>query len=124
MIGKDAASRPRRRIICGVHSSSILARSVWKGAASAPCMMRGPGCAAGESGPSGGGGISALINWCPNPTTAHVTPDHPAGQPRRERLIDHAAIGVKTRLAARHEFLEPHVLRNASALGLQHAHDL
>ena len=31
---------------------------------------------------------------------------------------------VKIRLAARHEFLEPHVLRNASALGLQHAHDL
>ena len=25
-------------------------------------MMRGPGCAEGESGPSGGGGISALMS--------------------------------------------------------------
>jgi transposase len=39
-------------------------------AALAPCMMRGPGCAAGESGPSGGGGMSALISWCPKPTTS------------------------------------------------------
>ena len=59
-------------------------------------MMRGPGCAASESGPSGGGAISALMNWCPKPTTlsaAHVAADHSVRQPRLERLVDDAASG-------------------------------
>jgi hypothetical protein len=38
-------------------------------------MMRGPGCASGESGPSGGGGINALMSWCPKPATQTVPPD-------------------------------------------------
>ena len=75
-------------------------------AALAPCMMRGPGCAAGESGPSGGGGMSALISWCPKANDlagAHIAADHALRQVRLKRLIDDAPARREIRLAPRHE---------------------
>src|ERR1700756_3150547 len=99
MIGSDARSMSSTSIICGTHSVSILMRRLRNWRASGPCMIRGPGWASGESGPSGGGGISALMYWWPkpvlvaetgNPIAGHVAADHPIGQAHLIRLIDDA----------------------------------
>src|SRR3954452_7208018 len=66
-MGSSSLPMPSVSIMRGVHSPSINARRRWNCGAEAGCMMRGPGCAAGESGPSGGGSISALMYWWPNP---------------------------------------------------------
>lgn len=75
-------------IICGVHLSSIIRRSPWKGGESGPCMIRGPVVPQASPGRPRG----ALISWCPKPATlaAHVAADHPIGQARLKRLIDDA----------------------------------
>ncbi len=60
--GERGASISEPPIICGVHSISIFVRSAAKARASGPCMMRGPDCAAGESGPPVRGAINALMS--------------------------------------------------------------
>src|SRR5215469_6246500 len=91
MIGIKPASISRSCIIWGTHSSSIFARSVWNGSASGLCMMRGPGCAAGESGPSGGWlyqRLDQLVTKADNLVDTHVAADHALGQTRLKRLVD------------------------------------
>jgi hypothetical protein len=70
-------------------------------------MMRGPGCA--ESGPSGGGAISAF-----------VATDHAIRQPRLEWLIDDATFIREIRFAPVHEIAERHILGHAAAGRMQH----
>jgi hypothetical protein len=60
--GKEASAIASISINCGIHSFSINLRNAWNCWESGPYMMRGPDCASGESGPSGGGGIKALIS--------------------------------------------------------------
>jgi hypothetical protein len=88
-------------------------------------MMRGPGCAAGESGPSGGDGISALMSWCPKPTTlsgAHVAADHAVGQTRLKRLVYDTSVGREITLAACHELGQWKFFEQAAAAPFQNAH--
>src|SRR5947209_4272122 len=123
MMGSEMRSIPRISIICGVHSASIFARSAWNGAASGPCMMRGPGCAAGESGPSGGGGTNALISWWPKPTTLstpHIAADHPLRQAWLERLIDDTATPAEISFAVSHEVVQRQLLQCTATLRMEH----
>ena len=73
-------------------------------------MRRGPGCAAGESRPSGGG------------AHPHVAADHPRGQTRLKRLVDDEAASGEISLAAGDELGERQFLRHAAAPRFEHKH--
>ena len=86
--------------------------------------MRGPGCAAGEPSPSGGGGqrLDELVSEADDLIGPHVAADHAVGQARLKRLIDDASVGGKIGRAARHELRKRHFLGHASPLRMQNAH--
>jgi len=88
--------------------------------------MRGPGCAAGEPGPSGGGGqrLDELVSEADDLIGPHVAADHAVGQARLKRLINDASARGEIWFAARHELLKRQILRDAPPLRMQDAHSL
>ena len=86
--------------------------------------MRGPGCAAGEPSPSGGGGqrLDELVSEANDLISSHVASYHSIGQTRLKRLIDDAPAPGEIGLAACHEFQKRQILRDATPLGMQDAH--
>jgi transcriptional regulator with XRE-family HTH domain len=72
-------------------------------AALAPCMMRGPGCAAGALGRRRNECLDQLVSKANDLVGAHIAADHALRQARLKRLIDDAPARREIRLAPRHE---------------------
>ena len=87
--------------------------------------MRGPDCAASESGLRGAGNqrLDELVAKTDDLFAAHVAADHAVGQPRLERLIDDAAFGCEIDLATSHEVVERHIFGHAAPARVQNANN-
>ncbi len=80
-------------------------------------MILGPGWAASESGPSGGGrnqGLDTLVAKPDHLVRSHIATDHAIRQPWLERLIDDASTVREIRFTPRQEIGERQIFRQAA----------